>query len=264
MHAGSFYPADANELAGLVDSMMENRARPLPGLMGIIVPHAGFAYSGPTASLGYAALPPETERVILLGPSHHYYLSDIRVWDEEDWETPLGDVSIDRDMVKALVEPGHPFSADARPFLPEHSVEVQAPFLKRILPAARVVPCLVGTLSSHDLEEAATRIREILGEHDIVIATSDLYHGESYEECVEQDRRTLSLLGRLNGKGFAMSIANHEAMACGGYAVALLLEIASGMPNARSDVLGYTNSAEVTGSYMGYVVGYAAVAITSG
>ncbi len=236
--------------------------KPLHGLVGLVVPHAGYMYSGPTAARGYAAVPDNIRRLLLLGPSHHYPVRGIAIWDEGPWETPLGEVPVDRESAESLLKTGI-FHPDPRPFLPEHSLEVQMPFLKHFLPEARVVPMIAGDIDSHGLEEAADALRALFDGQTLLMASSDLYHGNSYEECVSQDKETLSFIRSLNGKEFLRAARQMRVMACGQNAIAVLLETAAGFPGSVADVLEYTNSADVTRSYTGYVVGYAAVAITA-
>ena len=260
-HAGTFYPSSGEEIKELFKDWAPG-ADPVQGLVGLVLPHAGYAYSGPTAARGYGSIPGNTRRILFLGPGHHYPVRGIAVWNEGPWETPLGEVEIDREAAEALLKGGI-FYPDPRPHLPEHSLEVHMPFVKYFLPDAAVVPMIAGSLDSHDLADAADDIRELLDGKTVIIASSDLYHGDSYEECVAQDRNTLSYLKRINGKEFVLAARQRKVMACGDSAIALLLETASRLSGPGAEILSYTNSAEVTGSYTGYVVGYAAVAITA-
>jgi AmmeMemoRadiSam system protein B len=260
-YAGTFYPSSREELRGMFEAWAPERT-PIADLVGLILPHAGYQYSGAVAAAGYRSIPEGTKRVILAGPSHHYPASGIVIWDGGPWETPLGDVPPDRDLVESLLRTGV-FSPDPRPFLPEHSLEVHMPFIKHFLPDSSVVPMIAGGLESHYLEEAAEALRGFIGKDTVIIASSDLYHGYSYEECVAQDKETLSWIRRINGKEFLLSARQRRVMACGDNAIALLLETVSRLSGPRSELLLYTNSAEVTGAYAGYVVGYAAVAFTA-
>ena len=234
----------------------------MAGLVGLVLPHAGYMYSGPTAARGYAVVPASLKRVLLLGPSHHYPVSGIAVWSEGPWETPLGEVRIDLATADSLLRT-RIFHPDPRPFLPEHSLEVHLPFIRHFLPEAAVLPMIAGSLDSHELEEAADALRNLLDGETLIVASSDLYHGHSYEECVSQDKETLSYVKRMNGKEFLSAARQMRVMACGANAIAVLLEAASRLPGSAADVLEYTNSADVTGNYTGYVVGYAAVAVTA-
>lgn len=261
VHAGSFYPADGQEIQDLFEDWAAE-PKVIPELIGLILPHAGYAYSGPTAARGYTAIPGNIRRILLLGPSHRNPVRGLAVWNEGPWETPLGEVEIGRDATESLLKTGI-FHPDPRPFLPEHSLEVHMPFLKHFLPAATLVPMIAGTIDSGELEEVAEAIRKLLDGETVIIASSDLYHGHSYEECVAQDTETLSLIKRLNGKAFLLAAKQRRVMACGDNAIAVLLETAAGISGSEAEVLEYTNSAEVTGNRGGYVVGYAAVAVNT-
>lgn len=261
VHSGSFYPSSAEEIRDLFKNWGPE-SDPVPGLLGLILPHAGYMYSGPTAARGYGSIPGNINRVLFLGPGHRYPVRGVAVWNEGPWETPLGEVGVDRGAAEALLK-CRTFYPDPRPHLLEHSLEVHMPFVKYFLLSAMVVPMIVGSLDSHDLAEAADGIRELLDGNTLIIASSDLYHGDSYEECVAQDRETLSYVKRINGKEFLLAARQRKVMACGDNAIAVLLEVAAGLSGPAAGVLEYTNSADVTGSYTGYVVGYAAVAITA-
>ena len=260
-YAGTFYPSSGREIREMFERWAPER-KPIPGLVGLVLPHAGYQYSGAVAAAGYRSISEGTKRVILVGPSHHYPVSGIAIWNEGPWETPLGDVPIDLDLVESLMKTGI-FHPDPRPFLPEHSLEVHLPFISHFLPSSAVVPMIAGGLQSHYLEEAAEAIRGLISKDTVLIASSDLYHGYSYEECVAQDRETLSWINRINGKEFLLAARQRKVMACGDNAIALLLETVSGLSGSDSEILLYTNSAEITGTYTGYVVGYAAVAFTA-
>ncbi|MGB9590447.1 MAG: AmmeMemoRadiSam system protein B, partial [Candidatus Hydrothermia bacterium] len=260
VHAGTFYPSSGQEIMDMFEAWVPER-KPIPGLRGLILPHAGYAYSGHVAARGYAAIPTGIKRVLLLGPSHHYPVRGILVWDEGSWETPLGEVQVSRDSAVSLLK-ADIFQADPRPFIPEHSLEVQMPFIKHFMPQAAVVPMIAGDLNSHGLEEAADAIRQLLDGETIMIASSDFYHGHSYEECLAQDKETISLIKRMNGKEFLSAARQMRVMACGDMAIAVLIETVAGLPGCAVDVLMQTNSADVISS-CGYIVGYAAVALTA-
>lgn len=164
--AGSFYPADADALAGLVDGLLSTTApseaalaRVKSGLAGIAVPHAGLDYSGRIAAVGWglaASVPPgraaapETEgkvaTIVMLGTNHSAaWLEGVGIWDSGAWQTPLGDVDIDEDLAAEIEALGRPFVVDRDAHRSEHSIEVQLPFVNRAMPGVRIVPLTVGT-----------------------------------------------------------------------------------------------------------------------
>lgn len=182
--AGSFYPADQDELCQLVDGLLAN-ARPPDdavaaveaGLAGILVPHAGLSYSGHVAAFAWrlaAGVPPGNERssaaggampfgattVVLLGTNHSCgWLDGVGAWDAGAWLTPLGEVELDESLAAEIVALGPPFAVDRDAHRSEHSLEVQLPFVRRALPGARIVPLAIGT-GRGDL---AVRAGDLLG-----------------------------------------------------------------------------------------------------
>jgi AmmeMemoRadiSam system protein B len=170
--AGSFYPADPDDLAQLVDGLLaaarppDDAAALAEGLAGILVPHAGLAYSGPVAAVAWRLVAGSTmsaaaTTIVLLGTNHSAgWLDGVGVWDTGAWQTPLGDVEVDADLASEIVNLGHPFAVDRDAHRAEHSLEVQLPFVRAALPGARIVPLAVGTGRG----ELAVRAGEMLGD----------------------------------------------------------------------------------------------------
>ena len=186
--AGTFYPADPSELRRLVDRLLETSAAVVgPRPWGIVVPHAGFVYSGPIAATAYGALRPwarEIHRALLLGPAHFVPLEGCAVTAAEAWRTPLGEVAVDQGMRDAAVAAG--CTVDEEPHRPEHSLEVQLPFLQRLVRAElRVLPIAVG-------RAAVTEVVAVLeaAEADLVVVSTDLSHYLDILAARAADRRT--------------------------------------------------------------------------
>ena len=198
--AGSFYPANADELGALVDELLAEsiRRHPTPASLepgpvaGVLVPHAGLVYSGIVAAAGWrallpaagapppaAALPsavvvPSAEPspassepwpvIVLLGTNHGAaWLDGVGAWDGGPWRTPLGEVAPDRQLARTIVDLGPPFAADTRCHLGEHSLEVQLPFVARLAPGARIVALSIGTGTGRRGVEAGARLGAMLG-----------------------------------------------------------------------------------------------------
>ncbi|HYM83606.1 MAG TPA: AmmeMemoRadiSam system protein B [Candidatus Dormibacteraeota bacterium] len=202
--AGSFYPADARLLERTVDQCVataervdRERAERLaagsgaggatpvgPAPLGILVPHAGLVYSGAVAAAAWrrvAADPPGS--VVLLGTNHRAsWLDGVGAWDAGCWETPLGPVEVDAELAERIVRLGTPFRTDRAAHLEEHSLEVQLPFLRRLLPSTRVVPLSVAAGTGRGAIEAGRRLGELLadrartGERLLVAISTDAAH----------------------------------------------------------------------------------------
>ncbi|MGZ4150760.1 MAG: AmmeMemoRadiSam system protein B, partial [Actinomycetota bacterium] len=173
--AGAFYPADPTELRDSVDAMLAHATSVGPTPKAIVVPHAGYIYSGPIAATGYAQLEAARDRikrVVLLGPCHRVLVDGIAVPDCEALETPLGEIAVDEDAVRSIERY---VVRHARAHAKEHSLEVQLPFLQRILGSSfKVVPLGIGDAEP----EAVASVLEALcdGPETLILVSTDLSH----------------------------------------------------------------------------------------
>jgi len=188
--AGSFYPADAAALERLVDECLHDDPRALPRpsdlpgeVLGVLVPHAGLVYSGGTAARGWgalAAVAPTT--IVVMGTCHTApWLEGIAAAPDAAWSIPGGDVEVDTDLRDALVALGPPFLADGRAHATEHAIEVQLPFVRRLLPGARIVPLTVGctpdaAVIGGDMAGRLVAERRAAGERVVVAISTDFAH----------------------------------------------------------------------------------------
>lgn len=254
--AGTFYPADAGELAGTVDRLLADAKAPTgdaPTPEAVIVPHAGYVYSGPVAATAYALLRPVAERirrVVLLGPAHFVPLGGMAVPSADTWRTPLGDALVDPELRDAAARCGA--EIDDRPHEPEHSLEVQLPFLQRLVgPGLAVLPVAVGVASPVEVADLIAALWD--GPDTLVLASTDLSHYHDHETARRLDRRTAdAVLAR-----DPSAIGPEDA--CGVYALRGIVEHAR-----RTDldvrVLDLRTSADTAGDPR-QVVGYGAFAL---
>lgn len=255
--AGSFYPAAPGVLAGTVDGLLAGaRSESHPALdrarlRGLIVPHAGYAYSGPVAATAYALLPLPGRApsvVVILGPSHFEPLRGLAVSTREAWRTPLGEVPIDDQVRRTLVARGT--ASDEAPHRDEHSIEVQLPFLQRCLPGVPLLPMAVGSGSPW---AAAELLVEVLPEDALLVVSTDLSHYHGAARARELDARTAAAVER----------ADVEALrpddACGVDALRVAVAWAQ-LGGHLIRVLELGNSADTAGDPR-RVVGYGAFAI---
>lgn len=183
--AGSFYPADPDDLARTVDNLLgEASATATARPAGLIVPHAGYQFSGPVAATGYARLLPwraSYRRVVLLGPSHFVAVSAPTLPEATALRTPLGDIPVDTSVVAAVRQD--------RPHAREHSLEVQLPFLQRVLaPGWTALPVLLG--AGVPADRVADCLDAVAGDDVLVIVSSDLSHYHDHATAQRLDRRT--------------------------------------------------------------------------
>ena len=254
--AGLFYPAEPARLRADVESMLAGAradadAAPTPPAA-LIVPHAGYVYSGPTAALAWAragALRGRVRRVVMLGPTHRVGVRALALPGCRAMDTPLGPVTVEvPPQIEALADTG---LVVTRPDVhaAEHSLEVQLPFLAAVLPGASVVPLAVGWVAP---DRAAEAILPFLGSPDtLVVVSSDLSHYLPQTEARRVDDATIERILALRAD------IDHEE-ACGATGVNALL-LAAGERGLVPRLLGSATSADTIGS-PDRVVGYAAVA----
>ena len=253
--AGLFYPDEARELKAMIASCLTQGVAQTTARVpkALIVPHAGYVYSGPVAASAYArlaALRESVRRVVLLGPAHRVGFRGIAASSADAFETPLGRIEIDREALsQALTLPG--VRVFDRAHTDEHSLEVQLPFLQTVLREFRLVPLLVGDASP---EEVAAVIEALWnGNETLLLISSDLSHYLSYEEARRIDRETTGAIERLDPQGISYD------QACGRLPVQGLL-LAAQRRGLRVTTLDLRNSGDTAGP-RDSVVGYGAYAL---
>jgi AmmeMemoRadiSam system protein B len=255
--AGTFYPDDPAELTRTVDALLAGaradadqtgRGSVTGSGSAFLVPHAGYHYSGSTAARVYARIPSDVDRVVLLGPAHFVLTRGCHVPAAEAWRTPLGEVAVDVAGVDRLAHLGLA-TVDDEPHRPEHSIEVQLPFLQRVLDQFTVLPIAVGV--SHVDAVARTVLAAAGGERTVVICSSDLSHYLDEATATVRDEITLDAVRDLAPQRI------NARDACGVYALRGVLGWARAS-GATPEVIYRCTSAE-TGGDRSRVVGYAAV-----
>jgi AmmeMemoRadiSam system protein B len=218
--AGSFYPGDPAGLAAAVDRLLGSAAAEQGPPKAVIAPHAGYQYSGPVAATALSLLAPAKERVrrvVLIGPTHYVALQGLAVSGADAFATPLGMVELDGDArAAALALPQ--VQLDDDPHEPEHSLEVELPFLQRLLGAFRILPLVTGRATPADVADVIDAVWG--GPETAVVCSSDLSHYYDHDTATAIDRRTAA----------AVVARDVEAVgprdACGAVAVRGLLEVA--------------------------------------
>jgi len=247
--AGAFYPADPVQLSQQLRSLLASAAAHDGAPKALIVPHAGYIYSGEIAALAYSRLAPlrwTVRRVVLLGPCHRVAVPGVAVPECAFFETPLGRVEIDTTTVAAIArQPG--VVADDRPHAQEHSLEVQLPFLQAVLEQFYVVPIAIGQASS---AQVAALIEQLWGGPEtLIVISSDLSHFLPYATAQAMDGDSASQILQFDDR------LTHE-QACGATGINALLQIAQ-RRQMQPTLLGVCNSGDTAGD-RDRVVGYAA------
>lgn len=251
--AGAFYPGDSNTLHRGVAAMLAQPAHAPASPKALIVPHAGYIYSGPIAASAYVALEKSAvaiRRVVLFGPAHRMWVAGLASSSADWFATPLGKVAIDRDAIATVAHlPQIEINDDAH--AQEHSLEVQLPFLQTVLGDFSVVPFVVGGASPAEVAE----VMDILwgGPETLIVVSSDLSHYLPYAEAQRIDRATADSI--LEGR----AISRHE-QACGATPINGLLEVVRRRRLVPS-LIDLRNSGDTAGDHA-RVVGYGAFAFT--
>jgi MEMO1 family protein len=253
--AGTFYPSTAADLSHAVSVLLADaraHAEPAtPAPKALIVPHAGYIYSGSTAALAYAQLAPirtVVRRVILLGPAHRVAVRGLALAGAERFATPLGTIAVDQEAVAAIRDLPQVGVSPAAHAL-EHSLEVQLPFLQAVLDDFKLVPLVVGDATPAEVAEVLERLWG--GPQTLLVISSDLSHFLPYHAAQTMDRETAQHI-------LAGEATITHAQACGGTPVNGLL-LAARRHHLQAEVLGLCNSGDTAGD-RGRVVGYGAFA----
>lgn len=280
--AGQFYPGQSSECADQINEFIESMelGDDLPGdIVAGIVPHAGWVFSGELAAMVFEAIKQQDEKVhtfVIFGAAHSYRAAEPAVYDRGSWATPMGEVAVDEDLARTILETGLVVN-DMSAHRNEHSIEVQVPIIQYLFPGAKIVPILVPVVGiAERLGQAVASVIEATGSKVICIGSTDLTHyGPGYgftpmgneEQGLKwayevNDKEFIDLAIKLEARAMvADSLANHSA--CGGGAAAATAAVAKAMGKKRGVLLGHTNSSEIMRRKMGTAssesVGYAAI-----
>ena len=265
--AGQFYPGAPDMLQQEISSYFKLApAVDLNGrIVGIMAPHAGYTFSGRTAAAAYKQIAHAHYRtVVVLAPSHSAFIEGVSAYQGDYYETPLGRIPVAKDDLNALVDAaenvhfgdaGHEPDGDRA----EHSLEVQLPFLQTALQDFRLAPLVFHDYSWENcrrLGEALTQVFD--ADETLIVASTDLYHGHSYEQCLQSDQITLAAVEHESAIDFCYGANSEKYMACGAGPVTALKLVGERWGLAAPKVIAQTNSAQLSGTKGGYVVGYAA------
>jgi MEMO1 family protein len=270
--AGSFYPGEAEDLKDLLAECFD--AHPLgpkgyrassASLLGGLVPHAGYAYSGPCAAHLYSRIDRATSLAIVVGVNHRARGARAALSPAEAWRTPLGGVPIDREAGNRLRDEIDFLTEDERAHRDEHSIEVQLPFLQTTLGEFYFLPIALSHISEAEcrrLGAALARLYETktaAGANVVLLASSDLSHYLSPEETERLDRMALDEFVALDASGLLETVGHNNITMCGVIPAAVLLFAAQALKARGARLLKHCHSGAV--APMRQVVGYASVAV---
>lgn len=267
--AGMFYAGAAPELEEQLEWCYKHELGPgvVPQvnssgpreIVAVVVPHAGYHYSGPVAAHAYKALAEDGvfETAVILGPNHTGQGYPVSLWSGAAWNTPLGDVGVDRELAQRLV--GEVIRADEVAHIHEHSIEVQLPWLQHLYKRVRIVAI---AMMAQDIEtaravgEAVSRV----GGNIVIIASSDLSHYEPHQVAIEKDSLVVGAISALDENELYRRCEQLRCTMCGYGPVAAAIVAAKAMQARRASLLKYATSGD-TGGGLDAVVGYGSIAI---
>lgn len=266
--AGTWYEGDPQSLARSIDTYLNEAALPdLPGeVVAVIAPHAGHRYSGAVAGYAFATLRGRTfDLVAVISPMHHPYREPLLTTAHAAYATPLGNVPVDREAVNELNQALHSkigIDLTAVPNDPEHSLEIELPFLQRALTGDfRLLPVMVRSQQqavSLALGEALAGV--LRGKNAMLVASTDLSHFYNQKVALQLDRAMLEQVEAFSPTGIFQVEQNEQGFACGHAAMAAVLWAARELGANTVKVLRHATSGDVTGDYSS-VVGYAAAVV---
>lgn len=263
--AGLFYPADPEELSSEIDLLLSvSVPSQIPvNVIGIISPHAGYVYSGRTAAFGFNVLKnKKIKSAIIISPSHHEYFRGISIFDGDAFETPLGVVEIDNDISNKLTEGSKFIFRGANGHRKEHAIEVQIPFLQRILHDFKIVPIVMGDQANIYISELSEKLAEVLDKNTIIIASSDLSHYHSKEEADLLDSIVEERISQFDFQSLYSDLESNSCEACGAGPIISLMKAAWSKGINKSIILNRSDSGDTSGDNS-HVVGYLSAAIYS-
>ena len=262
--AGTWFSGDPEELTKEIDAYIHNNVLSEDefkgDVFGLIAPHAGHIYSGRTAGYAYRLVSgKQVDVVAVLSPFHQFHRADVITTVYDNYTTPLGTVPVSTDLLSQLNERIHMEQIEQDP---EHSLEIQLPFLQRALHSPfSLLPLMVRTRDSEKLKTIASTLMELLADSSfLIIASTDLSHFHSLEEAQQLDAEMLRRIKAMDADAVLSAESDGVASACGASSVALLLYAAKLQNTTRAYILNYSTSADATGDSSS-VVGYGSAAI---
>jgi AmmeMemoRadiSam system protein B len=262
--AGRFYPGSASEIREMMAVLIDKTAKK-EAAIGLLMPHAGYPYSGPVAGATISRVKFK-DTFIIMGPSHTGVGQPFSIMTEGKWQTPLGEVEIDSALGKKLLTSSNYLREDETAHLHEHAVEVQLPFLQYLKPNIKIVPIILAYATANIYKEIgrdiATAIKESKGEA-VIIASGDMTHYEPQEIAEEKDNQAIKAMLRLDEDELTRRYQELDISMCAYGPAVCLISAAKELGATGAELVKYQTSGDATGDYSS-VVGYAGIIIKGG
>ncbi|RLD30988.1 MAG: TIGR00296 family protein [Bacteroidetes bacterium] len=275
--AGKFYAGNSASLEADLQQLFEKaKEKEYDHVQAIIVPHAGYPYSGLVAASGYNQIDPDIqyEHVFVIASSHTAYYRGASIYSKGNYETPLGEVEVDRTLAEKLIQESDAFSFEAKAHVTEHSLEVQLPFLQYHLKKPfKIIPIVIGTQKQDACKDIAKALKPYFNEKNLFVISTDFSHYPKYEDAREVDQKTADAVTGNSKEQFMKVLRENEASGipnlatamCGWSSVLTLLNLTEDNPEYEYHQVQYMNSGDA--DYhpdKSRVVGYYAIALTVG
>ena len=273
--AGQFYPGGPGELRRTLDALYAKAVarQDLPGIVAIIVPHAGYVYSGEVAASGFSQIDPEKayENVFVIGPSHRVAFEGASVYCAGNFITPLGTVEVNRELGEELAKKNPVFTTRTDAHAYEHSVEVEIPFLQaRLKKPFHLVPIVVGANNPETCKKIAAVLSPYLTEKNLFVVSTDFSHYPPYDAAVKVDKATADAILANSPEKLMLTLQRNDEAGipglatglCGWPGVLTLLYMTSPMNDVAFHSIQYRNSGDAPVGDKQRVVGYCAIAVT--
>ena len=264
--AGTFYPDDPVALRSEIEGYMAQAEAPVnveSELLALVVPHAGYSFSGAVAADAYQLIKGRKfDLVVVVAPTHHHYFDGVSIYSAGHYQTPLGEVEVDRGLADELIRkyPEINFVPEAHRF--EHSLEVQLPFLQVVLGGFTLLPMIMGQQSWSQALKLAEVVTQLAASRRILlIASTDLSHFHNAVKAKQLDQQIVAAVKSFDPVAFWSLIKNRQAEACGAGSLLSVMLAAQKMGANRAQILSYRHSGEVCGDNS-RVVGYLSAVFT--
>jgi AmmeMemoRadiSam system protein B len=261
--AGSWYPGEQDVLLEEVDRYLSGaESADVPHPIGIVAPHAGLMFSGPVAAHAYHLLQPaQADVAVLVGPSHYVGFKGVALYPKGVFETPLGALKIDEECAAAIAAASDCVVENTAPHAREHSLEMQLPFLKRVLPDIAIVPLVMGYQRRETIYDLGRAIAAaVRNRRALLVASTDLSHYQAADRAAVLDGEVMRHVSRLDADGLMSELERFPEHACGGGPTVSVMLAARALGATTAKVLKYADSGDVTGE-KDSVVGYMAAAL---
>ena len=265
---GGFYPADKEVLKETIKAFLENvdKIDRKEDILAIVVPHAGYVYSGKVAAYGFKQLEGrDIDTVVIICNSHRNAFTGIAVDESSEWQTPLGLVEVDKDLAGKIVKESNIIQYNSDVHKKDHTIEVELPFLQVVLKKDfKIVPILFGNVGREGYKRLANILYKNLGKNDVLIISTDLSHYPSYKDANKIDKKTLELIKESSISALevyikevkSQNVLGEDTLSCGIDGIKTAMELYNIYGGKKIEILKYANSGDIDIGDKSRVVGY--------